>query len=76
MLDVKTIKYTSRIVIFVKIKIIDGSPAYNVENEFETLINDFIKDKKIIDIKYMGIFEGPKKNFEKMHYSVLIMYED
>ena len=74
MLDVKTIKYISRINIFVKIKIIYA--IYVGETEFEIQINDFIKDKKIIDIKYVGVFKGPKESFEEMLYSVLIMYED
>ena len=43
-----------------------------MENE----INEFIKDKKIIDIKYSSFFEGPKKNFDRIHEYYLIMYED
>lgn len=42
----------------------------------DDVINDFIKDKKVIDIKLSTTFEGPKEHFEQMHYTVLVMYED
>ncbi len=48
---------------------------YEIE-DFENSINEFIKDKKIIDIKYSTLFNGPKKSFDHVEYSVLIMYED
>lgn len=44
-------------------------------NEFEKEINDFIKDKKIIDIKFQDSFSMSGLNEDGMR-SALIMYEE
>ena len=44
-------------------------------NEFEKEINDFIKDKKIIDIKFQDSFSMSGLNEDSMR-SALIMYEE
>ena len=44
-------------------------------NEFEKEINDFIKDKKIIDIKFQDNFSISGLNEDGMR-SALIMYEE
>ena len=44
-------------------------------NEFEKEINDFIKDKKIIDIKFQENFSISGLNEDGMK-SALIMYEE
>ena len=44
-------------------------------DEFEKEINDFIKDKKIIDIKYQDIFSLYEYREDGMK-SALIMYEE
>ena len=44
-------------------------------NEFEEEINDFIKDKKIIDIKFQDSFSISGLN-ENGVRSALIMYEE
>ena len=44
-------------------------------NEFEKEINDFIKDKKIIDIKFQDSFSISGLNEDGMR-SALIMYEE
>lgn len=44
-------------------------------DEFEKEINDFIKDKKIIDIKYQDNF-SLYEDYEDGMKSVLIMYEE
>ena len=44
-------------------------------HEFEKEINDFIKDKKIIDIKFQDNFSLSGLNEDGMK-SALIMYED
>jgi len=49
---------------------------YTDSKKIEDEINEFIKDKKIIDIKISTIFEGPKQHFERSHEYFLIMYED
>lgn len=69
-----------------KIKIIDKNINDMSDLKFEKEINEFIKDKKIIDIKYntkisyQDFFETFEKNeFEIESYelkSVLIMYEE
>ena len=43
---------------------------------FEKEINDFIKDKKIIDIKFQDNFSISGLNEEDGIKSVLIMYEE
>lgn len=44
-------------------------------DEFEKEINDFIKDKKIIDIKFQDSFSMSGLNEDGMR-SALIMYEE
>lgn len=44
-------------------------------DEFEKEINDFIKDKKIIDIKYQDNF-SLYEDYEDGMKSALIMYEE
>ena len=44
-------------------------------NEFEKEINDFIKDKKIIDIKFQENF-SISEDYEDGMKSALIMYEE
>ena len=45
-------------------------------DEFEKEINDFIKDKKIIDIKFQDNFSISSEYYEDGIKSVLIMYEE
>ena len=69
-----------------KIKIIDKNVEEIEDYNFENEINEFIKDKKIIDIKYniqimyQDFFETSARNdFEIENYevrSVMIMYEE
>ena len=68
-----------------KVKIIDKSIEDTDNIKFENEINEFIKDKKLVDIKYntqiayQDFFETFEKNeFEIESYelkSVLIIYE-
>lgn len=55
-----------------KVKYIAEPYAYN---KFEKEINDFIKDKKIIDIKFQDSFSISGLNEDGMR-SALIVYEE
>lgn len=55
-----------------KVKYISESYGYD---EFEKEINDFIKDKKIIDIKFQENF-SISEDYEDGMKSALIMYEE
>lgn len=55
-----------------KVKYISEPYGYD---EFEKEINDFIKDKKIIDIKFQDSFSISGLNDDGMK-SALIMYEE
>ena len=69
-----------------KVKIIDDPKLFAVTlekkekaPELETVINDFIKDKKVIDIKYQSNVSYTASNgVSDAEYdrSVLIMYEE
>lgn len=69
-----------------KIKIINKNISDTDDLEFENKINEFIKDKKIIDIKYNTqiIYNDFFKTFEKNEFeiekdelkSVMILYEE
>lgn len=69
-----------------KIKIIDKNINDIDDLKFENEINEFIKDKKIIDIKYNTsiVYSDFFETFEKNEFeiegcelkSVLIMYEE
>ena len=54
-----------------KVKIFD----FEHENDLETAINEFIKNKKIIDIKYQ-ISHFYAGNEQIYSFSALIMYEN
>lgn len=68
-----------------KIKIIDKNIEDIENSKFENEINEFIRDKKIIDIKYntYAVYQDFFETFEKNEFeiescelkSVLIMYE-
>lgn len=68
-----------------KIKIINKNETEVGDTNFENKINDFIKDKKIIDIKYNThvVYQNFFETFEKNEFeiegcefkSVLILYE-
>lgn len=51
-----------------------------VSKQLEKRINDFIRDKKVVDIKYSSSLAAAAANnygvVFKIDYSVLIMYED
>lgn len=48
-----------------KVEILDENPEFDGAHGFEKRINEFIQDKKVIDIKY-----------QSHNQSALIMYED
>lgn len=52
-----------------KVEIFDDTNVGDLENT----INDFIKDKEVIDIKYSSILES---EYNQIIFSVLIMYKD
>lgn len=52
-----------------KVEIFDNTNVGDLENT----INDFIKDKEVIDIKYSSILES---EYNQIIFSVLIMYKD
>lgn len=55
----------------------DGREA--VSGYLEKQINDFIKDKKVIDIKYsssLAMAANNQGSASEIDYSALIMYED
>lgn len=54
-----------------KIKIMEDDPMY----DFSHQINEFIKDKKVIDIKYCTQYM-PDDEYTGFWRSVLIMYEE
>ena len=58
-----------------KIKLFDYSHFAGSFEDFENEINNFIRDKRIIDIRLSTFFEGPKEHFESKHYTILILYE-
>lgn len=55
-----------------KVKYISEAYGYD---EFEKEINDFIKDKKIIDIKFQDNF-SLSEDYQDGMKSALIMYEE
>jgi len=55
-----------------KVKLIDKEATPQGDIDFENEINEFIKDKKVVDIKFSGASNG-----EEMSWKIaLIMYED
>ncbi|MCR1891271.1 hypothetical protein NSA16_08810 [Ligilactobacillus murinus] len=62
-----------------KVEILDENPEFDGAHGFEKRINDFIKDKKVVDIKYQSNCSGfadsgvHATDYER---TVLIMYED
>ena len=49
---------------------------YAASGHLEKQINEFIKDKKVIDIKYSSSLASPNIGIRDADYSALIMYED
>lgn len=62
-----------------KVKVIEDyliSEA-NYDNVLDEKINDFIKDKKVVDIKYQTfVFKSGYTGYPLIHQSALIMYEE
>lgn len=56
-----------------KVKYISEPYGYD---DFEKEINDFIKDKQIVDIKFQENFSVVDPNYSDGMKSALIMYED
>ena len=62
-----------------KVEILDENPEFDGAHGFEKRINDFIKDKKVVDIKYQSNCSGfadsgvHSTDYER---SALIMYEE
>lgn len=62
-----------------KVEILDENPEFDGAHGFEKRINEFIQDKKVIDIKYQSNCSGfadsgvHSTDYER---SALIMYED
>lgn len=62
-----------------KVEILDENPEFDGAHGFEKRINEFIKDKQVIDIKYQSNCSGfadsgvHATDYER---TVLIMYED
>lgn len=62
-----------------KVEILDENPEFDGAHGFEKRINEFIKDKQVIDIKYQSNCSGyadsgvHSTDYER---SALIMYED
>ncbi|WP_404387866.1 hypothetical protein [Ligilactobacillus animalis] len=62
-----------------KVEILDENPDIDGAHGFEKRINEFIKDKQVIDIKYQSNCSGyadsgvHATDYER---SVLIMYEE
>ena len=47
-----------------------------ISGYLERQINDFIKDKKVIDIKYSSALASAGVGVYEIDYSALIIYED
>lgn len=58
-----------------KVKYIKSEDLYLKEDSFQKAINEFIKDKKVIDMKFQ---EYPIKEDDENYISanILIMYEE
>lgn len=62
-----------------KVEILDENPEFDGAHGFEKRINDFIKDKKVVDIKYQSNCSGfADSGIHSTDYerSALIMYEE
>lgn len=59
-----------------KVKVITtGSQFRKSETDFEKMVNEFIKDKFVIDIKY-GFSYHVANNSSGSTYSAMILYEE